>query len=123
MGVRLLRETLDPALLERITKVWKTTEDVQGAGLDEMIACFCADPAPEREVLVWELIATMFAKYAEGKAKHEREELFAFLLDRTQNPFMGGYQTIDPVQARDMDNEMKDLWRTMGIPAPLEDES
>lgn len=113
MASKLRREGLNPELIARITKVWEATKDVQSTSLDQMIATFCMDMFPEREIQIWELIAKMFTRHAPAEGKLEREELFSFFLECTMSPFTGNFKTIPEPRARQLHEEMQAEWTSM----------
>lgn len=110
MPKRLRRESLPPEILERLAAVHAKTEDVQTQTLDEMIVNFCAEPLPEREIVVWEVIADMFERHAPEGPQLERQELFALFLETTMSPVTGNFKTIPEPRARELAEELQREW-------------
>jgi hypothetical protein len=105
---------LDPSLTSRLKRVWDLTKDHQIASdFDEMLACFCIDTAPEREIEVWEVLAQVFERHRKGRSERECQRLFEVLLDATLMDFdemVANHEGRLPEDAYTLYEEVRRTW-------------
>lgn len=81
-------EVLGEELVERISRLQETFEEVDGSSLEEWIDNFRRDLDPESEVLVWEDMAAAYTKYCDGRdlALTEKQDVYSLVLLRSMMP-------------------------------------
>jgi hypothetical protein len=82
-------DTLSKEQLVKITKIQKTFADVYPANLEETVTNFKRDQNPDREIEVWQQMASayeMFLKNNTSLDSAEKNEAFMLLLLRSMMP-------------------------------------
>jgi len=76
------RETLPETLMARITAIHEILRDVKNGTLEEMMEDFRRDPDPDREILLWEKIASAYVDYTTSYElpNEARREVLSVLL-------------------------------------------
>lgn len=111
------RDSLPEALLSRITAIHEILRDVKNGTLEEMIEDFRRDADPDREIIIWEKIASAYVDYTTSYElpNEARREVLSVLLIAS----MGGsledcgleLRCLTPAQVKAVFQEYQSIFR------------
>ena len=64
---KIIHETLDDSLIKRIEKVYHALSSVEEKNSKEFVRHFKYENNPEREIIIWEIIANTYSKFIKGR--------------------------------------------------------